>query len=110
MNNQTYLGTNLWELPTIEIGCGMYECGGSDNPMGNLYYSQLHLTRGTPIVNAPNITVGPFHNIQPYLYWACSGEASRPSAIPEAPPTTSSGASRTAADSRAPTSSATGST
>jgi uncharacterized protein (TIGR03437 family) len=24
-----------------------------------------------PVVATPNIAVGPFHNIQPYLYWAC---------------------------------------
>lgn len=85
MNNQTYLNQSTWELPTIEIGCGMYECSGSDNPMGNLYYSQFHLMRGTPIVNAPNIPVGPFHNIQPYLYWACSGEAFEAQCHPRGP-------------------------
>jgi len=31
----------------------------------------LGLTPGTPVVAAPDIAVGPFNNIQPYLYWAC---------------------------------------
>lgn len=41
-----------------------------------MYYVQLGLSsvvptpRGIPVVTAPNINVGPFNNVQPYLYWA----------------------------------------
>ncbi len=39
--------------------------------MGELFYDQLGLSPGMPVVATPNIAVGPFKNIQPYLYWAC---------------------------------------
>jgi hypothetical protein len=26
------------------------------------------------VVAAPDVKVGPFHDIQPYLYWACEAE------------------------------------
>jgi uncharacterized protein (TIGR03437 family) len=39
--------------------------------MGNLFYDQLGFRPGTPIVAAPNISVGSFQNMQPYLYWTC---------------------------------------
>lgn len=45
--------------------------------MGGLYHrliKQLGLQPGEPVVKAPDITVGPFHNIQPYLYWSCAGD------------------------------------
>jgi hypothetical protein len=44
--------------------------------LGHLYYIQLGLdstvpTRpGIPVVTTPAVNVGPFHNVQPYLYWA----------------------------------------
>jgi hypothetical protein len=27
------------------------------------------------VVAAPDVKIGPFHDIQPYLYWACEAEA-----------------------------------
>jgi hypothetical protein len=33
----------------------------------------LGLKAGEPVVRAPDIALGPFHNIQPYLYWSCAG-------------------------------------
>ena len=41
--------------------------------MGNLFYDQLGLSQGMSAVAAPNIAVGPFNNLQPYLYWSCVG-------------------------------------
>src|SRR5207244_13018441 len=48
-------------------------CAASGKLFGELYYSQLGLSPGTPVVASPHISVGPFKNIQPYLYWACEG-------------------------------------
>jgi uncharacterized protein (TIGR03437 family) len=31
------------------------------------------LSPGAPVAATPNIAVGPFNNMQPYLYWACQG-------------------------------------
>ena len=49
--------------------------------MGGLYYNHLirllRLQAREPVVRAPDITLGPFHNIQPYLYWACAGNTSQ---------------------------------
>jgi hypothetical protein len=50
-----------------------FGCTGS--PMGELFYRQLGLHQGESVVATPNIPVGAFHNIQPYLYWSCSGVA-----------------------------------
>jgi len=80
-----YLGQKTWQLPPIETdpSCslkdGGYGCTGF--PLGALYYNRLlkilGLPPGEPVVRAPDIALGPFHNIQPYLYWACAGSTSR---------------------------------
>ncbi|MFI5091390.1 MAG: hypothetical protein ACHP7P_15220, partial [Terriglobales bacterium] len=66
-----YLGQTHWELPPLDPSCPSYNC--DSNPMGELFYDQLGFSRGTPVVATPNIAVGPFNNIQPYLYWSCLG-------------------------------------
>jgi uncharacterized protein (TIGR03437 family) len=73
MNSSAYLGQTNWQAPTISTTCPGYGCDGADNPMGNLFYDQLGLVAGAAAVSAPNISVGPFHNLQPYLYWTCVG-------------------------------------
>jgi hypothetical protein len=77
MNAVAYLGQTNWQLPPVpatDATCNLqnFGFGCTGNPMGNLYYNQLHLAQGTPAVPAPNISVGPFHSLQPYLYWTCS--------------------------------------
>ena len=77
-----YLGQTKWQLPETAVpdtSCSMgtkgttgYNCAGS--PMGELFYKQLGLHRGETVVAAPDVKVGPFHDIQPYLYWACAAE------------------------------------
>ena len=39
--------------------------------MGELFYNQLGLSQGSPVVATPDIHAGPFSNLQPYLYWSC---------------------------------------
>src|SRR5262249_38212277 len=51
----------------------LYGFGCVDSPMGELYYDQLGLRPGTPVIQTPDIPVGPFHHMQPYLYWSCVG-------------------------------------
>jgi hypothetical protein len=41
--------------------------------MGELLFDQLGLRQGTPVIQTPNTHVGPFDNVQPYLYWSCEG-------------------------------------
>jgi hypothetical protein len=77
-----YLGQTNWELPETvppDSSCSIapkvttgYDCTGS--PMGELFYKQLGLRRGESAASVPDVKVGPFHNIQPYLYWACQAE------------------------------------
>jgi hypothetical protein len=75
-----YLGQTNWQLPETgppDASCSMkgttgYDCTGS--AMGELFYKQLGLRRGESVVAVPDVKVGPFHNIQPYLYWACEAE------------------------------------
>jgi hypothetical protein len=77
-----YLGQTNWQMPetlspdpTCSIGMNGttgYDCTGS--PMGELYYKQLGLLRGESVAAAPDVKVGPFHDFQPYLYWACEAE------------------------------------
>ena len=73
MNSVAYLGQKNWQAPTIDTSCPGYGCGGTKNPMGNLFYGQLGFSAGNPAVAVPNIAVGPFHDLQPYLYWTCGG-------------------------------------
>lgn len=75
MNDSSYLGRTDWQLPPGDPGCPNYGCAGARNPMGELFYRQLGLSEGTPVVIAPDVPVGPFHHFQPYLYWACEGQA-----------------------------------
>ena len=69
-----YLGQTNWELPPLEASCPLFGCAGDRNPMGNLYYDQLKRPVGKPVVAAPDIAVGPFHHLQPYLYWSCQAK------------------------------------
>ena len=73
LNTAAYLGQTNWQAPTISTTCAGYGCDGSDNPMGNLFYDQFGLVEGAAAVATPNISVGPFNNLQPYLYWSCVG-------------------------------------
>jgi uncharacterized protein (TIGR03437 family) len=70
-NGTGYLGQTNWELPPSNGSCQPYNCADKDNPMGILYYDQFGLSATTPVVPTPNIAVGPFHNLQPYIYWSC---------------------------------------
>jgi hypothetical protein len=49
-----------------------FGCTGS--AMGSLFYRQLGLHPGGSVVPPSDAKVGPFTNVQPYLYWACTGE------------------------------------
>jgi len=70
-----YLLQHKWKLPPLEASCPTYGCGGDRNPMGNLYYDQLHFTAGTPVVPVPDIAVGPFNHLVPFPYWECLADA-----------------------------------
>jgi hypothetical protein len=85
MNDSSYLGQTTWELPPIDSSCPSYGCAGARNPMGGLYSRKLGLSDGMPVVGTPDIPVGPFHNLQPYLYWACQGEAPQAKCHPGGP-------------------------
>ena len=76
LNAAHYLGQSNWQLPPVpatDSTCkppnSGFDCTG--NPLGNLYYNQLKLAQGTPVVATPNAGTGPFSNLQPYLYWSC---------------------------------------
>ena len=74
MNSAAYLGQRNWQISTGDPTCPGYGCGGNRNPLGNLFYSQLGFSAGMSAVPVPDIAVGPFQNIQPYLYWTCAGD------------------------------------
>jgi hypothetical protein len=91
MNAAAYLGQTNWQLPPVpstDASCTLqnfgFACTG--NAMGNLYYSQLRLSQGTPVVPTPNINVGPFSNVQPYLYWSCTAATGSQVLCQSAPP------------------------
>ncbi|HLW76356.1 MAG TPA: hypothetical protein VKS01_05210 [Bryobacteraceae bacterium] len=75
MNSTGYLGQKNWQTPAVDANCSGFNCGGNASPMGELFYKQFGLSAGAAAVATPNIAVGPFHNIQPYLYWTCQGAA-----------------------------------
>ncbi len=66
-----YLGHTNWELPPSNASCPLYNCTDKGNPMGILFYDQFGLSAATPAVPTPNVAVGPFRNLQPYIYWSC---------------------------------------
>jgi hypothetical protein len=99
MNAAGFLGSDRWQLPRSpeedetcsakvkEADCTGtrkecavpkfgYNCQNSD--LGGLYHGYLGLSRGTPVVKAPD-TLKPadptkpplFRNVEPYLYWSC---------------------------------------
>ncbi len=86
MNHHKYLGQTNWQLPPDPVPpepvppdptippCGGFDC--TDTPLGHLYYFQLGLSPtvptppGTPVFLTTSISVGPFNNVQPYLYWS----------------------------------------
>ena len=82
MNAATYLGHTNWQLPTnptLDGGCGRTGPNGNNfgfncaaSAMGYLYYTILGLKAPNTAVAIPSNTVGPFSNIQPYLYWSQS--------------------------------------
>jgi len=53
--------------------------------MGELFYKQLGLRRGESVVAAPDVKVGPFHNMQPYLYGACEAATAASACQTEGP-------------------------
>jgi hypothetical protein len=63
-----------WELPASDPGCPQYNCVNG-NPMGELYYTELGLQAGIPIVPIPEISTGPFLQLQPGYYWTCEASA-----------------------------------
>lgn len=75
MNAASYLGQMDWELPPVGQSCTAYNCSAATDPMAELFTGQLGLAEGTPVVATPDTTVGPFNNIQPYLYWSCLAAA-----------------------------------
>jgi hypothetical protein len=73
MKTFAWLDQADWELPADSCPTG-FGCVGS--PMADLYSKILRLTAGTPVVSVPdgNASVGPFKNVQPYLYWSCNSD------------------------------------
>lgn len=76
MKAAAYLGQTNWQLPPDPGPCGEFGC--TDTPLGELYYIRFGLSQGTPAVPTPDINVGPFKHVQPYLYWSCSGPYTNP--------------------------------
>lgn len=82
-NGHGYLGFTHWDLPETgpsDPSCSMkgttgFSCTAS--PMGHLYYDELAFPAGTPVVSTPDVKLGSFHNIQPYLYWACEARTAQ---------------------------------
>ena len=75
-----YLGQTDWGFPSLDADvekCPTYGCAGAFNPLGNLYYNQLKIPVGTPVVPVPDIAVGPFNDLVPFPYWSCLADTIR---------------------------------
>jgi uncharacterized protein (TIGR03437 family) len=80
-----YLGQTRWQLSTIDSNCPGYNCGGVKNPLGALFYDQFGFSPGMSAVTVPDIATGPFHNIQPYLYWTCQAATIQGACLADGP-------------------------
>jgi hypothetical protein len=86
-----YLGQTNWDLPETgppDPSCSMkgttgYGCTGS--AMGSLFYRQLGIRQGESVIPPSEARAGPFYNVQPYLYWACSGQSASSPCLPGGP-------------------------
>ena len=85
MNSSAYLGQSNWQVSTGDPSCPGYACTGNRNPLGNLFYNQLGFSPGMSAVAVPEIAVGPFRNIQPYLYWTCQAATVQSACAAEGP-------------------------
>jgi hypothetical protein len=73
-NGTGYLGRTNWQLPPMDSSCDVtYICASTGDPFGKLFYDQMGLSPGAPVVATPDIAVGAFKHVQPYLYWSCQG-------------------------------------
>jgi len=89
MNAAKYLGRTAWQLPPTDPDCdSSFNCNtiSKYNRMVALYYLQFRLTAGTPVIPTPNTPVGPFQNVQPYLYWGCNAATIQAPCSQMAPP------------------------
>jgi hypothetical protein len=66
-----YLGQTDWQLPPVSTQCPTLGCV-TGNPMGILFYIQFGLRAGQPVVEPPDIAVGPFLHLWPSTYWSCA--------------------------------------
>jgi hypothetical protein len=77
-----YLGQTNWQLPPIDPNCPTLGCVDPSNPMRNpmgiLFYIQFGLSAGTPVVEPPDIAVGPFLHLWPSTYWSCAINTTQP--------------------------------
>jgi hypothetical protein len=80
-----------WELPESDARCSEYNCT-KRNPMGKLYYNQLGLQAGEPVVPIPVDSIGPFHHLQPSYYWSCEGPAINQACVEGSTPVPNTGA------------------
>lgn len=66
-----YLKQKKWEFPPVPANCPLFNCSRVKNPMGELFYKRLGKHAGEPVVDVPDIAVGPFIHLQPFPYWSC---------------------------------------
>jgi hypothetical protein len=77
-----YANQKHWNLPPMAHAPVWNQCGSANpvsgcagNPLGELFYNQLHGQKGQNVTSVPDVKVGAFHKFQPYLYWSCNGDA-----------------------------------
>jgi hypothetical protein len=69
-NGVGWLGRHDWKLPASGNCGGHFGC--LDSALGELFH-QLGLDKGAGVFVNQNVSVGPFYDVQPYLYWSCGG-------------------------------------
>jgi hypothetical protein len=84
-NGAGYLGQTNWQLPPVNLKCPTYNCAGEGNPMGELFYNQFGLSAGEPVVEPPDIAVGPFNHLLPFHYWTCEAHTIQDACGPNGP-------------------------
>ena len=64
-----YGGYDDWRLTSVDESCSGFNCSGSGNELGHLFYDELGVSAWNSILTSTDPDLGLFTNLQPDGYW-----------------------------------------